>query len=221
MLRSGTTTFTDMYFFPEHSAKVAEKTGIRAIMGCPVMMFPTKWASTPEEYLEKGMDLVKRWKDHNLVNMSLAPHAPYTVTDDQLEAINKLALDLDCLVQMHVHETQGEVDTAVNENGHSPLFRLKKHGLLRPKFLAVHMTSLTAEEIALVAETGVSVAHCPESNTKLASGFCPVHKLVTAGVNVSIGTDGAASNNDLDMFGEMRTGERSRLAYAVRIRFLD
>lgn len=205
MIRAGTTCFTDMYFYPEDSAKVAERTGIRASIGVPVLMFPTQWASDPSEYLKKGLALVNEWKDHGLINISIAPHAPYTVTDEQIAEIKAVAEEHGALVQMHVHETQAEVDTAVKEKGQRPLDRLHKLGLLKKGFLAVHMTALTDEDIELVAKSGISVAHCPESNTKLASGFCPVHKLQEAGVNVSLGTDGAASNNDLDLFGEMRT----------------
>jgi 5-methylthioadenosine/S-adenosylhomocysteine deaminase len=167
-------------------------------------MFPTTWASTPEEYMSKGLALVRGWKDHGLVNMSLAPHAPYTVTDEQLTAIKNVE-DEGALVQMHVHETPTEVTDALAKGELRPLARLKKFGLLNKRFLAVHMTAVNEDDIKMMAESGASVAHCPESNTKLASGFCPVYRMMEAGVNVCLGTDGAASNNDLDMFGEMRT----------------
>lgn len=204
MIRSGTTCFTDMYFFPEESAKVVERVGMRAVLGCPILMFPTKWASTTDEYFSKGLDLLRSWRGHKLVHMSLAPHAPYTITDDQLERIKALE-DEGAVIQMHVHETPTEVQDALAKGELRPLARLEKFGLLHGRFLAVHMTAVNDDDIKMVADSGANVVHCPESNTKLASGFCPVYKMMQAGVNVCLGTDGAASNNDLDMFGEMRT----------------
>lgn len=205
MLRGGTTCFNDMYFFPEVTAHCATEAGIRAAVGLLMIDFPTAWGSGPEEYLEKGIALQKQYRNSTLIHTSFAPHAPYTVSDEPLERIQVLASELEMPIHMHIHETAFEVDEAHKQSGVRPLQRLEQLGLLGPRLAAVHMTQLNDEEIALLAERNVSVVHCPESNLKLASGFCPVHKLMQAGVNVAIGTDGAASNNDLDLLGEMRT----------------
>jgi len=205
MIRSGTTCFHDMYLFPDEVAAVAAERGIRAVSSIIVLEIPTAWATTVDEYLERGLTMHDRYREHPLVSTSFGPHAPYTVGDPALERVLTLANQLDNIVQMHVHETADEVRNAVAATGKRPLARLDELGLLTPLFNAVHMTELDPTEIALLAERGVSVIHCPESNMKLASGICPVSELLAAGVNVAIGTDGAASNNDLDMFGEMRT----------------
>jgi 5-methylthioadenosine/S-adenosylhomocysteine deaminase len=204
MLRSGTTCFNDMYFFPEQTAKAAQEAGIRAVIGLIMIDFPTAWGSGPEAYLKQGLALHDQLQENPLLTTAFAPHAPYTVSDDPLQKILHLACEMDMPVHMHVHETAFEVQQAL-ENGSSPLARLDKLGLLDKHFLAVHMTQLTDGEIALLARKGTHVIHCPESNLKLASGFCPVAQLLEAGVNVALGTDGNASNNDLDMLGEMRT----------------
>jgi 5-methylthioadenosine/S-adenosylhomocysteine deaminase len=205
LIRGGTTCFHDMYMFPDEVAAVAAERGIRAVASIIVIEAPTAWATTVDEYINKGLEVHDRYKDHPLVQTSFGPHAPYTVSDSALERIVTLANQLDLVIQMHVHETASEVADAVAANGKKPLQRLDELGALSPLFGAVHMTALDDDDIALVAERGVSVIHCPESNMKLASGFCPVTKLQAAGVNVALGTDGAASNNDLDMFGEMRS----------------
>ncbi|MGD8827639.1 MAG: TRZ/ATZ family hydrolase [Gammaproteobacteria bacterium] len=205
MLRGGTTCFNDMYFFPDMSARTAQRYGIRASVGMIVIDFPSPWADNPGEYLRKGMRLRDEYRGDPLLSFVFAPHAPYTVSDAGLGDIRKYADELDVPVHMHVHETAHEVADALKAHGQRPLARLDVLGLVNPGFMAVHMTQLEDAEIARMAETGASVIHCPESNLKLASGFCPVARLVRAGVNVGLGTDGAASNNDLDMFGEMRT----------------
>lgn len=205
MLRGGTTCFNDMYFFPEETARAALQAGMRASVGMILIDFPTAWASGPDEYLEKGLALHDEFRGNPLIRTAFAPHAPYTVSDGPLERVRTLAEELDIPIHMHVHETAGEVEEAVARTGKRPLERLAEVGLLSPHLLAVHMTQLTSREIADIAEAGVSVLHCPESNLKLASGFCPVVDLLRAGVNVALGTDGSASNNDLDMFVEMRT----------------
>ena len=204
MLKSGTTCFNDMYFFAEETAQVAHNAGLRACIGMIVFDFPTAYAHTPEEYLEKGLALHDTWRNNELITTAFAPHAPYTVSDGPLERICTLNNELNRPVHMHVHETAHEVEQAVAQHGSRPLARLKKLDLLGPQLAAVHMTQLLPEEIQSLAEYGVHVLHCPESNLKLASGFCPVHALIQAGVNVALGTDGAASNNDLDMLAEMR-----------------
>lgn len=205
MIRSGTTCFTDMYFFPDIIAKVANNAGVRAAIGMIVLDFPTIWASNADEYIEKGLKIRDEYREHTRIKTIFAPHAPYTVSEGPLQRIRLLADEMDVPVTMHIHETQHEVDMAVEQNGKRPLHSLNELGLVSPNLIAVHMTALTDDEITMLADNGSHVAHCPESNMKLASGFCPVDKLLKAGVNVCLGTDGSASNNDLDMFGEMRT----------------
>lgn len=205
MLKSGTTCFGDMYFFPEETARACSANGMRAVVGLILIDFPTAYAQDPEEYLHKGLKLRDDLRTNDLVTTAFAPHAPYTVSDAPLTKLRMLNDELNLPLQMHVHETAHEVAEAVRASGQRPLARLKALGLLQPNLIAVHMTQLLDEEIAWLAESRVNVAHCPESNLKLASGFCPVHKLMQAGVNVALGTDGAASNNDLDMLSEMRT----------------
>ena len=204
MIRGGVTCFNDMYFFPEVTAQRAIRCGMRAVLGMIMVDFPSAWASGPEEYLEKGLTLRDEMLNDPLVSFAFAPHAPYSVGDEPLRRIATLAAELDVPIHMHLHETATEIDQSRRQFGLRPLNRLKQLELLGPNYIAVHMTQLNDEEIAELAVAGVSVVHCPESNLKLASGFCPVARLVAAGVNVAIGTDGAASNNDLDVMGEMR-----------------
>lgn len=213
MLRSGTTCFSDMYFFPDIVARTAAQAGLRACVGLIVIDSPTPWASAPDEYLRKGLEVHDRFRDHPLITTSLAPHAPYTVSDKPLQRVAMLAEELDVAVHIHLHETAAEIEHAQRDGGERPLARLRRLGLVSPRLVAAHMTQLTSDEIAACAEAGVNIVHCPESNLKLASGFCPVAELVDAGVNVALGTDGAASNNDLNMLGEMRTA--ALLAKAV------
>ncbi|MGC9457272.1 MAG: TRZ/ATZ family hydrolase [Halothiobacillaceae bacterium] len=205
MLRGGTTCFADKYFFPEAALEVAIEAGMRTVTGLVVIDFPTPWAADPDEALEKGLALHERWHNHPRAHFALAPHAPYSVSDVPLERIRVLSDQLDIPVHMHVHETAGEIDDSLAATGERPLGRLARLGLVNERLVAVHMTQLIDEEIMQLAEAGSSVIHCPESNLKLASGFCPVQRLLDAGITVGLGTDGAASNNDLDMFGEMRT----------------
>ncbi len=205
MIRGGTTCFNDMYFFPDATAAVAGEIGMRASVGLIVLDFPTAWAQTWQDYLHRGLEVHDRLRGNPLLRAQFAPHAPYTVSDAPLKRIRELANELGIGVHMHVHETAHEVDGAVQSGGKRPWQRLRELDLLGADFLAVHMTQLTDGEIAEAAGLGVHVAHCPESNLKLASGFCPVARLLAAGVNVALGTDGAASNNELDMLGEMRT----------------
>jgi 5-methylthioadenosine/S-adenosylhomocysteine deaminase len=204
MLRGGTTCFADMYFFPEVTAQVARRAGIRAMLGMIVFDFPSPWGSGPEEYIQKGLDLRDQHKNDPLLGFVFAPHAPYTVSDPWLAKLRALADELDLPVHTHVHETTSEVEDSLKKHGKRPLARLSGLGLVTPALIAAHMTQLTDEEIADTAENGISVVHCPSSNLKLASGFCPVAKLIKAGVNVALGTDGAASNNTLDMLAEMK-----------------
>jgi len=213
MLRSGTTCFNDMYFFPNVTAERAALHGIRASVGLIVVDFPTVWAQHSEAYLEKGMAVYAQLQGQPLLSAAFAPHAPYTVSDQPLAKASKLASAAGLPVHIHVHETAFEVEQAVKSTGKRPLQRLRELGLVNPSLMAVHMTQLDAEDIALMAAAGAHIVHCPESNLKLASGFCPVAHCLAAGINVALGTDGAASNNDLDMLGEMRTA--ALLAKAV------
>lgn len=205
MLLSGTTCFNDMYFYPDIVARTAQDMGIRALVSMIVLDFPSVWASSAEEYFNKGLDVHDEVRSLSRVNTTMAPHAPYTVSDGPLEQVRTYADELHVPIHMHVHETEHEVTEALANSGMRPLERLKQLGLLNPRMMAVHMTQLSEEEITLCAEQGINVVHCPESNLKLASGYCPVAQLIEAGTNVCLGTDSAASNNDLDMLGEMRT----------------
>ena len=213
MLRGGTTCCNENYFFPDVQAATYKRHGFRARVGLPVIDFPTAWAQSDDEYFERACEVHDQWRHDPLVSTTFAPHAPYTVSDASFERIRMLADQLDVPVHLHTHETAQEVQQSQQKHGQRPLARLDRLGLVNDRLIAVHMTQLTDAEIALCAERGVSVVHCPESNLKLASGFCPVAKLHAAGVTIAIGTDGAASNNDLDMFGETRTA--ALLAKAV------
>ncbi|MDD5273009.1 MAG: TRZ/ATZ family hydrolase, partial [Methylovulum sp.] len=213
MLAGGTTCFNDMYFFPDISAQQAIHHGIRASIGLVVFDFPTVWADNSAMYLSKAVALHEQLQGQALITTTFAPHAPYTVSDGPLLQVLALAGERGRPIHIHVHETKHEVEQAQADSGKRPLQRLHELGLLNPSLLAVHATQLNEAEIQLLAETGAHIVHCPESNLKLASGFCPVARCLAAGINVALGTDGAASNNDLDMLGEMRTA--ALLAKAV------
>lgn len=213
MLLGGTTCFADMYFFPDAAAKAIKETGIRAQLAAPVLDFPTAWAQDAQEYIRKATELHDLYCHDPLISIAFGPHAPYTVSDEPLRKIATLAEEMDVPIHIHVHETAVEVSDAVAATGVRPMQRLADLGLLTPRLLCVHATQMNDDDIALIKDAGASIAHCPESNLKLASGFCPVATLLEAGINVSIGTDGAASNNDLDMLAEMRT--TAMLAKAV------
>ncbi len=205
MIRGGTTCANEMYFFPDVAAEAAIDHGLRAVVGMILIDQPTLWAQNIDDYFAKGLAVHDRFKGNDLVTTSFAPHAPYSVGDDALAHLRVLADELERPIHMHVHETAGEVEQAVAATGERPLARLDRLGLISPLMAAVHMTTLEDAEIDLLAERGASVVHCPESNLKLASGYCPVAKLMSAGINVALGTDGASSNNDLDMISEMRS----------------
>lgn len=213
MLSGGTTCFNDMYFFPDATGRAAVEAGMRAVLGLIVIDFPTVWAENADDYLRKGLALHDEVRHQPLLSTTFAPHAPYTVSDEPLRRIRTLADELDTPIHIHVHETVDEVEGAVAASGQRPMARLADLGLLSPRLLAVHMTQLDEDDLALAANHGIHVIHSPESNLKLASGFCPVAELQARGINVALGTDGAASNNDLDMLGEMRTA--AQLAKAV------
>ena len=213
MLRGGTTCCNENYFFPDVQAATYAKHGFRALVGLPVIDFQTAWAASDDEYFDRANEVHDLWQGHALVATAFAPHAPYTVGDASFERIRMLSDQLDIPVHLHLHETAQEVQQSIEKHGQRPIARIDRLGLFNDRLIAVHMTQLTDAEIALAAERGVSVVHCPESNLKLASGFSPVCKLLAAGVNLAIGTDGCASNNDLDMVGETRTA--ALLAKAV------
>jgi len=213
MLRGGTTCCSENYFFPDAQAAAYKMHGFRAMVGLPIVEFPSAWAKDRDEYFERALAVHDHWRGDALVGHTFAPHAPYTVADESFERIRTLSDQLDLPVHLHLMETAQEVEDSKREHGLRPMQRLQKLGLVNDRLIAVHMTQVSDAEIATCAEAGVSVVHCPESNLKLASGFCPAEKLRRGGVNLALGTDGCASNNDLDMFGELRTA--ALLAKAV------
>jgi len=213
MLRGGITCFNDMYYFPEAAHEAAALAGMRVALGLIVIEFPTVYASDPDDYLRKGLALRDRLGERPLVSFCLAPHAPYTVSDASFRKIGTLAAELDLPVHVHLHETADEIARSLAEHGMRPLERLHRLGLVAPNLIAVHAVHLNDAEIGLLGRHGCSVAHCPSSNLKLASGFAPVHSMLKSGINVALGTDGAASNNRLDLLQEMRTA--ALLAKAV------
>ncbi|MGH8664850.1 MAG: TRZ/ATZ family hydrolase [Burkholderiales bacterium] len=213
MLRGGVTLFNDMYFFPEAAARAAIAAGMRASIGMIVIDFPSPYASDPADYLSKGLALRDSLRAQPLLSFCFAPHAPYSVGDKALAQVATYANELDLPIHMHVHESADEIAQGSARDGRRPLERLRSLGLVGPNLVAVHAVHLSTEEVALLASHGCHVAHCPSSNLKLASGMAPVAQLVAAGVNVGIGTDGAASNNRLDLFAEMR--QAALLAKAV------
>ncbi len=204
MLRGGTTCFNDMYFFPSAAGRAAVSAKMRGVMGMTVFEFPSAYGTGPEDYFHKGLTARDEMSAEPLLTWSLAPHAPYTVSDSTFQRVDTLAEELDLPINLHVHETRDEIEGSLKEHGVRPLARLKKLGLLSPRLISVHSVHLTDEEISWLAETGSHIAHCPSSNLKLASGIARTHDLAKAGVNVGIGTDGAASNNKLDMLAELR-----------------
>ena len=204
MLRGGITCFNDMYFFPESAAESVLEAGIRAALGITVIEFPTGYAADADDYLAKGLAVRDTLRHAPLISICMAPHAPYTVADRTFGHIATLAAQLDLPIHVHVHETLAEVEEGVRQHGIRPVERLHRLGLLGPNLIAVHAVHLLPDEIRLLGRYGCAVAHCPTSNMKLASGIPPVTDLLAAGVRVGLGTDGAASNNRLDMLREIR-----------------
>jgi 5-methylthioadenosine/S-adenosylhomocysteine deaminase len=204
MLRGGITCCNDMYFFPDAAARAYQLAGMRAVLGLPVLDFPTPYASDADGYLQTGLAARDAFKHAPKTSFTLAPHAPYTVGDATFAKITTYAHQLDLPIQIHLQETRREVDEAVAATGASPLVRLDRLGATGPGLIAIHAVHLAPGDVALLARQQCHVVHCPASNMKLASGIAPVAELVRSGVNVAIGTDGAASNNRQDMFGEMR-----------------
>ncbi len=204
MLRGGTTTINDMYFYNDDVARAGLHTGMRTVVGCSVLEFPTGYAADADGYLEKALASHQTFKGQSGVSFRLAPHAPYTVADATFKKIVALADKHDMGIHCHIHETMDEVNDSIRDHGMRPLQRLHNLGLLSPRLIAAHMVHANEDEIKLLAQQGVHIAHNPASNLKLASGFAPIHAMQTAGVNVGIGTDGAASNNKLDLLGDLR-----------------
>ncbi|MGX0891710.1 5-methylthioadenosine/S-adenosylhomocysteine deaminase [Pseudomonas sp. ADAK2 TE3594] len=220
-IKGGITCFSDMYFFPKVASERVHNSGIRAQIAIPILDFPIPGAATADEAIRQGVELFGDLKHHERIKITFGPHAPYTVGNETLEKIRVIAEELDASIHMHVHETAFEVQQSVEQCGERPLARLGRLGLLGPRLQAVHMTQISDEDLMLLVESNTNVIHCPESNLKLASGFCPVERLWQAGVNVAIGTDGAASNNDLDLLGETRTAALLAKAVAGSATALD
>ena len=205
MIANGTTCAADTYFFPEVSAKVFEENYFRAQVGIPVLQFANAWATSEEEHITKGLKFYESTRESSLISVAFSPHAPYTVTDAGFQQVLELSEDLSIPIHLHLHETKQEVETGLLEDGRRPYKRVEELGLLKADLQTVHMTELNEEEIQSLYSNQIHVVHCPESNMKLASGICPVHKLIANGINVALGTDGAASNNDLDLLAEARS----------------
>lgn len=204
MLRGGITCFNDMYFFPEAAAEATQSLGMRAVLGMVIIEFPTAYATDADDYISKGLAARDRLRGEPLISFCMAPHAPYTVADKTFERIATLSAQLDLPIHVHLHETSGEIRQSLVQHGARPLNRLQRLGLLGPGLIGVHAVHLDEPEIALLAENNCAVAHCPTSNMKLASGTAPIAQLSRQGVRIGLGTDGAASNNRLDLFQEMR-----------------
>ncbi|MCT2530188.1 TRZ/ATZ family hydrolase [SAR92 clade bacterium H921] len=221
MIASGTTCFADMYFFHQAIAEEVRSAGMRSQIGFTVLDFPTPYGKDADDYIHKGLSLHDKYSGQSLIKVACAPHAPYSVSDPAMQVISTYANELDMPVHIHCHETAEEITESLTNYGCRPLQRLKNLGLLLPQTQLVHMTQVDAEDIVLIQDHNCHVVHCPESNMKLASGFCPVGQLIDAGINVALGTDGAASNNDLDMFGELKTAALLTKAVAQDAAKLD
>ena len=221
MIKTGTTCFADMYFFAASVAEQVRRSGMRSQVGFTVFDFPTAGGKDPDDYIHKGLQLRDSYKGDELIKIACAPHAPYTVGDETMRRIATYANELDMAVHIHCHETAQEVRDSLKLYSCRPLQRLDDLGILLPQTQLVHMTQIDQDDIRLIQDNNCHVVHCPESNLKLASGFCPVGKLIDAGINVAIGTDGAASNNDLDLFGELKTAALLAKAVAGDAAMLD
>jgi 5-methylthioadenosine/S-adenosylhomocysteine deaminase len=205
MLKGGITTFCDMYFFPDATAAAARSAGMRVQLGLPVLEFPSAYAANADGYLQRGLAVRDALADDVLVSFGLAAHAPYTVSDATFEKIVTYAEELGLPIHTHLHETAAEIRDSVAAHGCRPLARLNALGVLGPAFMAVHAVHCDEGDVAELARHASHVAHCPSSNLKLGSGIAPIAAMRAAGINVALGTDGAASNNRLDLFEEMRT----------------
>lgn len=205
MLRGGTTCFNDNYFFPDITAQAAIEAGMRVVAGNLIMSVPTDWAADEKGYFVRAEKILRDFTPHPLVSWTITPHAPYTVNDESFKKVREISEHYNLPVHLHLQETTFECEQSIKEFGVRPIARLQKLGLINEKLIAIHMVDVNQQEMEIIAKAGASVVHCPESNLKLASGFAPIAEYLKHGINVAIGTDGAASNNDLDMFGELRT----------------
>ncbi len=204
MLKGGVTCCNDMYFFPDAGARAFLESGMRAMLGLVVLDFPTPYAADPDGYLQAGLAVRDALKHEPRLAFALAPHAPYTVGDPAFRKIVTYARQLDLPIETHLAETAAEVTESLERFGMTPLARLHDLGATGPGFIAIHGVHLTAADVDLLAVHGGHVVHCPASNMKLGSGIAPVATLAARSINLALGTDGAASNNRLDLFGEMR-----------------
>jgi len=204
MLKGGITCCNDMYFFPDATARAFLETGMRAMLGLPILDLPTPYAADADGYLQRGLAVRDSLRHEPRLTFSLAPHAPYTVGDAAWEKVVVIARQLELPIQTHLAETAAEIGASRRETGETPLHRLHRLGATGPGFIAIHGVHLDADDIALLATHGGHVVHCPASNMKLGCGIAPVTALLAHGVNLALGTDGAASNNRLDLFAEMR-----------------
>lgn len=203
-IKSGVTAFADMYFFEDDVAQATAEAGLRGVCGQSVLKFPTSDSPSFEDALARAREFIQKWKGHPLIVPSVAPHAPYSTTPEILKACAQLAAEFDVPLQIHLSETAQEVETMREENGMPVVPYVKKQGLFEAKVLAAHCVHVDEGEMRTLLHARAGVAHNPSSNLKLASGFAPVSKMLETGLNVGIGTDGPASNNDLDMFEEVR-----------------
>ena len=220
MIKGGTTTFNDMYFFPEATAKAVENFGIRANIGLVVMEFPSNYANDPQEYLNKGFEFRDNWRNNKLISTSIAPHAPYSVSNSTFELINTYAEQLNLTIHTHLHETRNEIEESIKQFSSTPIERLSELGLLGPKLMAAHCVHLSENDMYQLKSNGVSVLCNISSNMKLGSGFVDVYKLINNNINIAIGTDSSASNNRLDMFSEMRSMALNNKALTMKSEFL-
>lgn len=205
MIRCGTICFNDMYFFMQSTAKAAEKAGIRGFLGMTVIDVPTAWAKTTDEYFAKGLEFYHEYKNHPLITPTMAPHSTYTVTMKHLLRAKEIADEHNLKINIHLQESPSEIQLAMEQHKKRPLVRLHEIGMVNPNLIAIHMTQIDDDDFDILENTKPNIVNCPESNVKLASGLCPVERLLHLGINVALGTDGAASNNDLDMISETRS----------------
>ena len=221
MLLSGTTCFSDMYFFPEVAAEVAFKAGIRAQLAFPILDFSNNWAASADDAIHKGLKLHDVYRSNDLITICFGPHAPFTVSDDIFKRITTYAAELQSPIQIHLHETREEIENSMQTHHQRPISRLHELGLMSPLTQGVHATQLDESDITILEHSGAHIVHCPRSNMKLASGTCPVTELLQRGVNVCLGTDGAASNNQLNMFNELQTAALLGKLQSVNASALD
>lgn len=221
MLKAGITLYNDMYFFGDAVGKATRKLGMRAIVGVGILDFPSASANTTDEYFSNAENFIRDWTGDKLIVPSIAPHAPYTCSPDNMLKAKKIAEQYDVPLHVHLSETQWEVAEIRTRYGKSPIALLDSMGFLDKRVIAAHCVWPSDEEIEILARTGTGVSHCVESNLKLASGIAPVHKMLNAGVKVTFGTDGAASNNDINILSEMSTAAKLHKAVAGDPTVLD